>query len=159
MRRAAIVGLMLLLGLVGAACGEPSDEASGDSGAPPADSPGPDDPVSDDPEPGGGGGTDGMKAMKVMAHKGLVDVAPHRYEKAKVVDSDRAVEIYFWDGIEECTGVDHAHLAYGSDKITVNLFTGRNPEAEVCTEQAVYKVFTVELEEPLDDRKLVDGAR
>jgi hypothetical protein len=159
MRRAAIVGLMLLLGLVGAACGEPSDEGSGDTAAPPSESPGPDDPVSDSPQPGGGGGSDSMKAMKVMAHKGLVDVAPRRYEKTKVVDSGGSLEIYFWDGIEECTGVDHAHLAYGSDKITVNLFTGRNPEAEVCTEQAVYKVFTVELEEPLDDRKLVDGAR
>ena len=45
MRRAAIVGLMLLLGLVGTACGEPSDEGSGDSAAPPTESPGPDDPV------------------------------------------------------------------------------------------------------------------
>jgi hypothetical protein len=158
MRRAAIVGLMLLVGLAGAACGEPSDEGSGNAGAPPVESPDADDPVSNSPEPGGGG-TDGMKAMRVMAHQGLVDVAPHRYEKAKVVDSGRAIDIYFWDGIEECTGVDHAHLGYQADKVTVNLFTGRNPEAEVCTEQAVYKVFTVELDEPLQGRKLVDGAR
>ena len=149
---------MLLLGLIGASCGEPSDEGSGDSGAPPAASPDPDSPVSSSPDPGGGG-TDDMKAMRVMAQQGLVDAAPHRYEKVEVVDSGRALDIYFWDGIEECTGVDHAHMTYEPDRIMVYLFTGRNPEAEVCTEQAVYKVFTVELDEPIDDRKLVDGAR
>jgi hypothetical protein len=149
---------MLLLGFIGASCGDPSDEGSGDSGAPPAGSPDPDSPVSSSPDPGGDG-TDNMKAMRVMAHQGLVDAAPHRYEKVKVVDSGRALDIYFWDGIEECRGVDHAHLTYEPDRITVNLFTGRNPEVEVCTEQAFYKVFTVELAEPLDDRKLVDGAR
>jgi len=159
MRRVTIIGLILLMSLFGAACGEPSDEGSGDSGAPPAESPDPDDPVSDSPEPGGGGGTDSMKAMRVMAHDGLVDVTQHRYEKTKVAGSGETLDIYFWDGIEQCGGVDHAHLTYEPDKVTVNLFIGRNPEAEVCTEQAVYKVFTVDLAEPLDGRKLVDGSR
>jgi len=77
----------------------------------------------------------------------------------KVVDSGEALDIYFYDGIEQCGGVDHAHLTYEAERVTVNLFTGRNPEAEVCTEQAVYKVFTVDLAEPLDGRELVDGAR
>jgi hypothetical protein len=159
MRRAAIVGLILLLSLVGAACGEPSeDEGGGDSGAAPASPEEPDTPVSSSPDPGGGG-IDDMKAMRVKAHEDLVDIKQHRYEEAKVVDSGGALDIYFWDGIEECTGVDHANLAYGAEKVTVNLFTGRNPEAEVCTEQAVYKVFTVDLNEPLEGRKLVDGAR
>jgi hypothetical protein len=159
MRRATIIGLLLLLSLVGAACGEPSeDEGGGDSGAAPSSPEDPDTPVSSSPDPGGGG-IDDMKAMKVPAHEGLVDVRPHRYEEAKVVGSGDAIDIYFWDGIEECTGVDHASLAYGAEKVTVNLFTGRNPETEVCTEQAVYKVFRVELTEPLEGRKLVDGAR
>jgi len=161
MRRVTFVGLLLLLSLFGAACGEPSDDEGGgdSSGAPPAGSPDdPDTPVSSSPDPGGGG-MDDMKAMKVMAHDGLVDARPHSYEEAKVVDSGEAVDIYFWDGIEECGGVDHVHLGYGAETVTVNLFIGRNPEAEVCTEQAVYKVFTVDLDEPLDGRKLVDGAR
>ena len=160
MRRAAIVGLILLLSLVGAACGEPSeDEGGGDSGAAPSSPEDPDTPISSSPGDGGGGGIDDMKAMRVPAHEGLVDVRPRRYEEAKVVGSGDAIDIYFWDGIEECTGVDHAHLTYGPDKVTVNLFTGRNPETEVCTEQAVYKVFSVDLTEPLEGRKLVDGAR
>jgi hypothetical protein len=159
MRRAAIVGLILLLSLVGAACGEPSeDEGGGDSGAAPSSPEDPDTPVSSSPDPGGGG-IDDMKAMRVQAHEGLVDIGPHRFEEAKVVGSGDALDIYFWDGIEECTGVDHAHLTYEAEKVSVNLFTGRNPETEVCTEQAVYKVFTVDLTEPLEGRKLVDGAR
>ena len=157
MRRVMLIGLLLLLSIVGAACGEPTgDEAGGDSGAPPTEDP--DSPVSSTPDPGGGGADD-MKAMPVMAHEGLVDVMPHRYEEAKVVDSGEAVDIYFWDGIEECGGVDHAHLTYEAERVSVNLFIGRNPKAEVCTEQAVYKVFTVDLDEPLDGRELVDGAR
>ena len=155
MRRSSIVGLVLLLSLVVAACGEPSDDG-GDSGAPPTDDP--DGPVSSSPDPGGGG-VDDMKAMPVMAHDDLVDVMPHQYEEVKVVDSGEALDIYFYDGIEQCGGVDHARLTYEAERVTVNLFTGRNPEAEVCTEQAVYKVFTVDLAEPLDGRELVDGAR
>jgi hypothetical protein len=159
MRIRAIAGLILLLSVVAAACGEPSgDGGAGDAGGP-VDSPDdPEAPVSSSPDPGGGGADD-MKAMRVMAHRGLVDVKSHAYEKAKVVDSGGALDIYFWDGIEECTGVDHAQLAYGAQKVTVSLFTGRNPEAKVCTEQAVYKVFTLDLPEPLEGRKLVDGAR
>jgi hypothetical protein len=159
MRIRAIVGLILLSSLLGAACGEPSgDEGGGDAGAPAESPDDPEAPDSSSPDPGGGGADD-MKAMRVMSHEGLVDVTPHRYEEAKVVDSGRALDIYFWDGIEECGGVDRAHLAYGAEKVTVSLFTGRNPEAEVCTEQAVYKVFTVDLSEPLKGRNLVDGAR
>jgi hypothetical protein len=97
--------------------------------------------------------------MRVTAQDGLVDIQPHRYERAEVAESGEAVDIYFWDGIEECGGVDHAHLTYGAKRISVNLFVGRNPEAQICTEQAVFKVFSVELTEPLEGRKLVDGAR
>ncbi|CAN5722140.1 hypothetical protein BH20ACT23_BH20ACT23_21990 [soil metagenome] len=163
MRRTAIVGLVLLLGLVVAACGEPSSEENGNdsgAGAPPATPEDPDTPISSSPDPGGGGGGMGeMKAMPVMAQEGLVQAKPHAYEKVEVSESGDALDIYFWDGIEECGGVDHAHLTYEAERVTVNLFTGQNPEAEVCTEQAVYKLFTVDLTEPLDGRKLVDGAR
>ena len=159
MRRASIFGLVLLLSLFVAACGEPSNEGDGDSGAPgaPAESPDPDSPDSSTDDPGGGTPGD-MKAMRVNAQKGLVDIRPRSYEEVEVVDSGEALDVYFWDGIEECTGVDHAHLTYEANRVTVNLFTGRNPEAEVCTEQAVYKVFKVDLTEPLAGRKLVDGA-
>jgi hypothetical protein len=160
MRRVAIVGLILLLSLVVAACGEPSSEESGNdsgAGAPPATPKEPDPPVSS-PDPGGRGMGE-MKAMPVVAQDGLVETRPHAYEKVEVVDSGGALDIYFWDGIEACGGVDHAHLTFEAERVIVNLFTGTNPEAEVCTDQAVYKVFTVELTEPLDGRKLVDGAR
>ena len=153
---------MFLLSLVLAACGESSNEDRNDSGAgaPAATPDDPDRPVSSSPDPGGGGGGSGdMEALPVMAQDGLVDVMPHAYERVEVVDSGEALDIYFWGGIEECSGVDHAHLTYETERVTVNLFTGSNPEAEVSTEQAVYKVFRVDLSEALDGRKLVDGAR
>jgi hypothetical protein len=157
MRRSAIVGLGLLLALLIAACGEPSGGGGGTDPAAPDDSDGP---ISSSPDPGGGGGGGGKpQAQRVQAQEGLVEVQAHRYEKAEVAKSGDAIDIYFWDGIEQCGGVDHAHLSYEAEKVTVNLFTGRNPEAEVCTEQAVFKVFSVELDEPLEGRKLVDGGR
>ncbi|MGH2698207.1 MAG: hypothetical protein ACRDJL_03270 [Actinomycetota bacterium] len=153
MRRAAIAVLVLLLGVLAMACGEATSNGGGDPAAPGDPNP----PVSSSPDPGGGTGE--LEAQRVMAQDGLVDVGAHRYEKVEVIDSGEALDIYFWDGIEECGGVDHARLTYEAERITVNLFTGRNPEVEVCTEQAVYKVFQIELAEPLEGRKLVDGAR
>ena len=157
MRRTSIFGLVLLLSLVVAACGEPSDEGGGSDSSAPVESPDPDTPDSS-MDDSGGGTTGDLKAMRVKAQERLVDIRPHSYEEVEVVDSGEALDIYFWDGIEECSGVDHAHLTFEADRVTVNLFTGRNPKAEVCTEQAVYKVFTLDLTQPLEGRKLVDGA-
>ncbi|MGH2749304.1 MAG: hypothetical protein ACRDK3_00245 [Actinomycetota bacterium] len=160
MRRTAVVGFVLLLGLVVAACGDPdsADDGSGGSGAPPAAPDDPDSPVSSSPDPPGGDLGD-PKGMRVSAQEGLVDVSPQRFEKATPSKSGDALEIYFWHGIEECYGVDRVHIEYEASEVTVRLFTGRNPEAEVCTEQAVYKVYLVELDEPLKGRQISDGAK
>lgn len=160
MRRTAIIGLLLLVSMVASACGEPEaggDGYSGGSGAPAATPEDPDDTVSSTPDPGGKL-TKG-KGMPVSAQEGLVDIKPSPFETVKPNASGDAVDIIFYDGIEECYGVDHAHAEYESDEVVVYLFTGRNPEAEICTEQAVLKVFTLELTEPLDGRAIVDGAQ
>lgn len=159
MRRTASIGLLILLSVLASACGEPEaggDGYSGGPGAPAATPEDPDDSVSSTPGPG-----DKLakgKGMPVAAQEGLVDIKPSPFERVKPNASGDAVDIIFYDGIEECYGVDHAHAEYESDEVIVYLFTGRNPEAEVCTEQAVLKVFTLELTEPLDGRELVDGA-
>jgi hypothetical protein len=156
MRSSTIIGLALVAVLAATACGEPS---SNDGGAPAGDAGGrqdPDDPVSSTPDPGGGQGS--MKALEVELRDQLVQPREHPFEKSKVVEGGEAVELYFWDGIQACGGPQRVESEYRAGEVALTLFVGRNPRAEVCTEQAVYKVLTVSLDEPLDGRQVVDGA-
>ncbi|MGH2735240.1 MAG: hypothetical protein ACRDKZ_06660 [Actinomycetota bacterium] len=147
--------LLLAATLLAAACGSPGGESGagggGDAGA------GPDTPVTSsprprDPMPNSGG------PMRVEPRDGLVDVRPVRFEKAEIKD-ENTVEIQFFDGVEECYGVDRVEVGYAPEEITVTLFPGREPEAEMCIELAVLKSVEVALDEPLDGRKIVDGAK
>jgi hypothetical protein len=87
----------------------------------------------------------------------LVDVTPQPWDKAKVFDP-RTVEIRFYSGIEECYGVDRVDVDYRKRSVVIAVYTGRVPAAEVCIEIAVLKAVRVDLAEPLDGRRLVDGA-
>lgn len=159
MRRLVLVSLAFAVALLAGACGEPgTDTGGGDpygGGAPPATPEETDAPVSSTPRPGGDAGG---KALEVRPQEGLVDIRSHPFEEAKPAPDGRSVRLFFWDGIEQCGGVDHVHIRTAPEEVELTLFLGRNPRAEVCTEQAVYKVITVELDEPLDGRAIVDGA-
>ncbi|MGH2792406.1 MAG: hypothetical protein ACRDJ0_15665 [Actinomycetota bacterium] len=157
MRSTTIIGLVLVAVLSATACGEPTSD---DGGATSGDASGPqdpDDPVSSTPDPGGGQGP--SKALEVQLRDQLVEPREHAFEKSKIIDGGEAVELYFWDGIQECGGPQRVESEYRAGEVALTLFVGRNPKAEVCTEQAVYKVLTVPLDEPLDGRRVVDGAR
>jgi hypothetical protein len=143
-RVALVVAILFLLG----ACGEPS----GSVGA------SPDDPVTSTPSPSAPGGGD-KGAQRVEPRSGLVDVSARPFEKAKVLDGGNAVDIFFYSGIEDCYGLDHVEVGYRHKSVVVTLYEGRVPEAEVCIEIAVEKVTRVELDEPLGDRRIVDGAK
>ncbi|MDQ4058137.1 MAG: hypothetical protein M3124_03325 [Actinomycetota bacterium] len=155
MRSTIIIGLVLVAVLSATAC---EGAASDDGGATNQGAGGqqPDDPVTSTPD--SGGGRRAMKALEVELRDGLVQPRRHPFEDSKVVGDGEAVELYFWDGIQECGGPQRVESEYRVDEIVLTLFVGRNPEAEVCTEQAVYKVLTVPLEEPLDGRRVLDGA-
>lgn len=127
------------------ACGSPSP-------APPAA--GPDDVVSDTPgdDPPGRSGP-----QRVEPRSGLVDVRATRWDRHRVRAGGRAVDLFFWSGVEECYGVDRVEARYSEDAVELTIFEGREPAAEVCIELAVRKVVRVELEERLAGRKVVDG--
>jgi hypothetical protein len=157
MRSTTIIGLALVAVLSATACGEPS---SSDGGAPAGDAGGRqdgDDPVSS--TPGHGGDQGSMRALEVGLRDQLVQPREHPFERSKVVKGGGAVELYFWDGIQACGGPQRVESEYRAGEVSLTLFVGRNPRAEVCTEQAVYKMLTVALEEPLDGRQVVDGSR
>lgn len=95
--------------------------------------------------------------LLVTPRPGLVDVRPNPFEKVVVLD-ERTLEVRFWGGVEECYGVDRVDVEYGETEVTVTVYQGRVPTAEVCIEIAVQTAVRVKLDEPLAGRKIVDGA-
>ena len=114
---------------------------------------GPETPVSNTPgtEPPGTGGP-----QRVEPHDGLVDVRATAFDRFKR-RGPRALDLFFWSGVEECYGVDRIEAEYRRKVVSVTIFEGREPEADACIELAVRKVIRVELSEPLNGRAVVDG--
>lgn len=137
--------VLVVVAAFGVACGEPSE--------PPAASP-PDTAVSNTPgeEPTGGGGP-----QRVEPGDGLVDIRTTTFDRSVARDQGRALDLFFWSGIEECYGVDRVEVAYAKRRVTVTIYEGRRPEAETCIELAVRKVVRVQLDERLGGRTVVDG--
>jgi hypothetical protein len=70
----------------------------------------------------------------------------------------RRLRIEFYGGVEECEGLDRVVVEESRDAVTVTLFVGRVPTAEVCIEIAVLKWVTVRVDAPISGREIVDGA-
>ena len=134
--------LVVLLALSG--CGDESRPAGG-----------PDQPVSSTP---GAAAPSVPAVLEVQPRDGLVDVRPHVWERAEPVAPGR-IRVEFYGGVEECEGLDRVEVRETADSVSITLFTGRLPEAEVCIEIAVLKATTVELDSPLRGREILDGAR
>jgi hypothetical protein len=113
--------------------------------------PGDDDPVVPDPY---------GNAQRVEPRPGMSDVSPRIFDKVVVGDDDRTLTIFFWSGVEPCYVLDHVDLAYGPGAITVTLFEGHDASASdaACIEIALLKKVVVQLDEPVGDRRIVDGA-
>ena len=95
--------------------------------------------------------------MEVEPRQGLVDVVPHIWDRAKATDPMH-VRVEFYGGVEECEGLDRVEVDETAETVTITLYTGRVPSAEVCIEIAVLKAITVDLDAPLGDREIIDGA-
>ena len=144
--------LLITVLLVGAACGN-AESSSPPGGQPRPDSPVTSTPGTDEPDPSVG------KAMLVKPRAGQSDVRKVGFEKAKVL-GPRKLKVFFWSGVEPCQVLDHVAVSYHRKEVIVRLFEGYDPSAkdQACIEIAVYKATVVRLEEPLGDRKIVDGA-
>jgi hypothetical protein len=141
-RLAALVLSALLLG----GCGERQGTGVGAN---------PDSPVVGTPIPGP---TGSPGPLWVTPRSGLVDVRQVRWVRADEVGR-RTVEVEFYGGVEACEGLDRVEVRERPNTVRITVFVGRVPEAEVCIELAVLKAATARLEEPLGDRRIVDGAR
>ena len=113
--------------------------------------PGDEEPVNTDPYGG---------AQKVEPTPGMSDVYPRAFDKAVVGNGGRTLTIFFWSGVEPCYVLDHVDVDAGGDAITVTLFEGHDASAGdvACIEIALLKKVVVQLDEPVGDRRIVDGA-
>ena len=83
------------------------------------------------------------------------------WESATPAGDGRSLDIVWWSGVEPCYVLDRVEVTETAREVTVTLYEGqdrRQPDA-ACIEIAIEKTTTVRLKSPLDDRKVVDGAK
>lgn len=158
MRR--LSSILLIAGLVLAACGTATDSAPMSRSAGTPTSTQSEMPVS--PTDGRGSPSQGEgRAERVVPRPGMADLRPIGWEKARQSASGRSLRITYWSGVEPCNVLDHVDVRYGDKRIVVTLYEGHDPdEGDVaCIELALLKEVVVPLEEAVAGRKIVDGAR
>ncbi|MBA3621824.1 MAG: hypothetical protein M3425_08610 [Actinomycetota bacterium] len=168
--RVAIVTVALLLAGCGAAAGntgavgddggdrsvggaEPGSKGSGQILCAGPDEPAPAAPPGTDcsvpPEP---------EATLVTPQPGMVGVRAVPWTSA--TDMGRTVTVTWVSGVAPCTILDRVEVSEGRRRVTLTLFEGSDPQAQgmPCIESAQYKAVRVLLDQPVGDRRLVDGA-
>lgn len=111
-----------------------------------------------------GGSTSGMSADpgrhgKAELREPDPDVVnPRRvdWDKAKV--KGRKITLFYYSGVKECYGLHHVEVKETDKRVTVTIYDGNDPDAEVCIELAQRVKTIVKLDRPLGSRTLVDGA-
>jgi hypothetical protein len=132
-------------------CGEKVSGTGPDATVSYTPCPGDDNPVVTNPYDG---------AQKVEPTPGMSGLYPRAFDNAVVGDDDRTLTIFFWSGVEPCYVLDHVDVDDGPGAITVTLFEGHDASAGdvACIEIALLKKVVVQLDEPVGDRRVVDGA-
>lgn len=153
--------LLLALSLAAAACGSgdgPSSSAGSGGGTPPSSA---ESPVTMTPLPGSDVHDVEGRPEPVRPRPGMDDLRPVPWEKARQTPGGRQLRIVYWSGVEPCSVLDHVDVAYKASKIIVTLYEGSDPDEPdaLCIEIALRKVVRVALEEAVNGRKLVDGAK
>jgi hypothetical protein len=95
--------------------------------------------------------------IRVGLQSGLVEVHARAWDRVEVID-ERTLRVLFYGGPEACVGIDHVAVSYATERVTVTLFEGKEPGAEVCADIALSKEIQVDLDEPLAGRPILDGA-
>jgi hypothetical protein len=96
----------------------------------------------------------------VEPRPGMAGVRPHAFDRVDVSEDGRTATVLYWSGVEPCYVLDHVDVEYGANAVTITLYEGHDPDADdvACIEIALMKKVVVELDEPVGDREIVDGA-
>ena len=121
-----------------------------------------DDPVLVDP-PVGGGGADpggGGAPQWVEPRAGMAD--PHRVNWSfhGVSRDGMTVRAAWYSGVEPCSVLDRVRVEETDTTVTITIREGSDPTQPdvACIELAVLRGTRVQLDAPLGDRDLIDGA-
>ena len=125
--------------------------------------PGPDTPVSTVvpptapsttiPAPGGG------QPKRVEPVAGATDLRRQPFQSATPAGA-QSLAVRFWKGVEPCYVLGRVDVSESAEKVTITLWTGTGPGAAgmACIQMAGYYEVVVQLQAPLGDRTVVDGA-
>jgi len=96
----------------------------------------------------------------VVPRSGMANIRPIAFTSTAVRSDDRTLDVRFWSGIEPCSVLDHVDVAYGADAVMITLFEGSDPSAGMvaCPDIAMLKQATVQLDQALAGRRIIDGA-
>jgi hypothetical protein len=132
-------------------CGEKVEGTGPDAAVSHIPCPGDQPPAVTDPDAG---------AQLVEPTPGMADVRSHAFDHVVVNDDGSSVTVYFWSGVEPCYVLDHVDVDEGPDALTITLFEGHDTTAGdvACIDIALLKKVVVELDAPVGERSIVDGA-
>ena len=132
-------------------CGEKVVGSGPDAAVSYTPCPGDEPPVVTDPDQG---------AKLVEPTPGMADVRSHIFDHVSVNDDGSSVTVYFWSGVEPCYVLDHVDVDEGPGAITITLFEGHDTSAGdvACIDIALLKKVVIQLDAPVGDRRIVDGA-
>ena len=99
-------------------------------------------------------------AQLVEPTPGMADVRSHIFDHVVVNDDGSSVTVFFWSGVEPCYVLDHVDVDEGPDAVTITLFEGHDTSGGdvACIDIALLKKVVVQLDAPVGDRRIVDGA-
>jgi len=145
------------------ASGEPADPIHGIRCASPSavDLTDPDAPVSTCVDAPGGPIPDPMP-QHVEPRPGMAGVAARPWETVDASADTLILTISFVSGVEPCAVLDHVVAKQTAKAVTITLYEGHDPDAGTnvaCPEIGVYKSVDVQLDSPLGDRDVRDGAK
>jgi hypothetical protein len=154
------MALIVPMLLVAAACGSPEGSAGAEPGSSPSRSYDPEDPVTSGPGmPGRDDEGPGPGYDLVQPKPGMDDDKKVPFQRAVGKKDSKALTVIFWSGVEPCNVLDRVEVEETEKDVMITLYEGADPQTgdEACIEIAVKKAVKVDLEEPLGDRKVIDG--
>jgi hypothetical protein len=89
----------------------------------------------------------------------MANVHPVVWRRAEVLN-ERTVRVHFESGVAPCSVLDRVEVQYRPAEIAIGLFEGSDPgfPNAACIMIAQFKAVDVPLQEPVNGRRLVDGA-
>ena len=152
--RARTAAGLLILALALGGCGAPEASPAGPGGG----GAGPDGSVSNTP---GTGSDNGGGGEVVSPRPGMAGVHPIEWDIVRLARDGRSLWLRWWGGAEPCHVLDRVDVQAGRRVIMITLFEGHVPGQEdvACPEMALLKEVEVALTDPLDGRKVIDGAK